>query len=222
VSAPAWDGCLNVRDLGGLPTVDGAGTRMGAVVRGDSPDRLTPAGWAQLHDYGIRTIVDLRNDNELGAGERRRDATTVHLPLDGIDEDAGFWEEWGGGPQFGTPLYYRPHLDRFPQRSARVIAAIAQAPPGGVLFHCVGGRDRTGQIAMLLLALVGVPPEAIAADYERSGPAEPEVASFLEARGTSAAQLILATLADLDVEAHLRAAGLTGTDLSALRARILA
>jgi protein-tyrosine phosphatase len=221
VSRLAWEGCLNVRDLGGLPTVGGGVTRTGAIVRGDSPDRLTPGGWAALREYGIRTIVDLRDEDELGAVERRPDPAVVHLPLDGIDEDQAFWERWGSGPQFGTPLYYRPHLDRFPERSARVIAAIANAEPGGVLFHCVGGRDRTGQIAMLLLALVGVPPEAIAEDYARSGPADADVERFLTERGTSAAELIVATLGELDVEAHLRAAGLTGTELSALRSRLV-
>jgi protein-tyrosine phosphatase len=213
---------MNVRDLGGLPTDGGCVTRPCAVVRGDSPDRLTPAGWVALRDYGIRTIVDLRNEDECGGAEPRPGVSRVHLPLDGIEEDAEFWEVWGSGPRFGTPLYYRPHLDRFPERSARVIAAIATAEPGGVLVHCVGGRDRTGQISMLLLALVGVSPEAIAQDYARSGPADPDVERFLSTRGTSAVDLILETLAGLDVEAALRAAGLRDTDLSALRARLLA
>ncbi len=211
-----------MRDLGGLPAGDGRVTRAGAIVRGDSPDRLTTAGWAALREYGVRTIVDLRNEDELGAVERRTGAAVIHLPLDGSDEDPVFWERWGSGPQFGTPLYYRPHLERFPERSARVISAIANAQPGGVLIHCVGGRDRTGQIAMLLLSLVGATPETIAADYSLSGPADADVESFLTDRGTSAADLIVTTLAELDVEAHLRAAGLTGTDLSALRARLLA
>ncbi len=36
-----WDGCLNARDLGGLPTVSGRATRWRAVVRADNVDRLT-------------------------------------------------------------------------------------------------------------------------------------------------------------------------------------
>jgi protein-tyrosine phosphatase len=218
----AWDGCLNVRDLGGLPTRDGSTTRPGALVRGDCPDRLTPAGWDALREHGIRTIVDLRNDDELGASAPGSGVHRLHLPLDGVEEDPGFWDEWGNGPQFGTPLYYRPHLERFPERSARVIAAIANAEPGGVMVHCVGGRDRTGQIAMLVLALVGVAPEAIAADYDRSGPPQPEVEAFLRERGTTPADLLLTTLAELDAESCLRAAGLSDADLSALRARLLA
>src|SRR6185503_1418115 len=77
--------------------------------------------------------------------------------------------------------------DRFPERSARVLSAIASAPAGGVLVHCVGGRDRTGQITMLLLALAGVAPDVIAADYALSGPADEDVERFLAERGTSAA-----------------------------------
>jgi protein tyrosine/serine phosphatase len=110
-------------------------------------------------------------------------------------------------------------LERFPERSARVIGVIAHAPPGGVLIHCVGGRDRTGQIAMLVLALVGVPPEEIASDYCLSPGLEDE---FLAGRGTSSRELIVATLAQVDTEAAMRAGGLEDADLRALRARLLA
>jgi len=211
----AWEGCRNVRDLGGLPTVEGRETRWGAVVRGDSPELLTAAGWEALRAYGIRTIVDLRNDDE--RGEVPAGIDHLRVPLDGV-EDTEFWAEWGRGPQFGTPLYYRPHLDRFPERNARAIEAVARARPGGVLIHCVGGRDRAGQVSMLLLALVGVTPEEIAADYCLSG--ENEGDAFLAGRGTSASEVILATLAELDVEAYLRAAGVGDADLAALRDRL--
>jgi protein-tyrosine phosphatase len=83
-------------------------------------------------------------------------------------EHREFWDDWASGPQFATPLYYGPHLERFPQRSARVVSAVAAAGPRGVLVHCVGGRDRTGQIAMLLPALGGVAAEDIADDYTLS------------------------------------------------------
>jgi len=39
-----WDGCVNARDLGGLPTVDGGVTRTGALVRSETVDRLSPDG----------------------------------------------------------------------------------------------------------------------------------------------------------------------------------
>ena len=230
-----WEGCFNVRDLRGLRTADGRQTQWGRLVRADALDRLTAAGWNALSEHDVRTVIDLRNDDELGADVAPRPAsvTTVHLPLDG-SEDREFWDVWDSGPQFGTPLYYRPHLERLPERSATVISAVARAEPGAVAFHCGGGRDRTGQITMLVLALAGVSPEDIAADYalsigrlrkldtargkEGQGPSTER---FLAERGTSAGEVIIRTLADLDVEACLLDAGLTSDNVTALRRRLL-
>jgi protein-tyrosine phosphatase len=161
-----WGGCWNARDLGGLPTASGRATRWAAVVRADALDGLTTEGWAALWDHGVRTIIDLRNDDErtTDSAPRPDHITTIHLPLDATD-DREFWDVWDSGPQFGTPLYYRPHLERFPERTAAVLAAIANAMPGGVAFHCGGGRDRAGQITMVLLALLGVAPNDIAAEW---------------------------------------------------------
>jgi protein-tyrosine phosphatase len=183
----------------------------------------------------VRTVVDLRNDDErrADAAPRPPALTTLRLPLDGA-EDRAFWAAWDSGPQFGTPLYYGPHLDRFPERSAAVLSAVARAGPGGVAVHCASGRDRAGQIAMLLLALVGVEPEAIAADHAlsadrlraraaaRGEPDEgPVLAAFLAERGTTAAAIVLELLAGLDVAARLGAAGLTAADRAALRRRLV-
>lgn len=229
-----WHGCFNARDLGGIRTVDGRLTRRGALVRADTPEGLTASGWSALLAYGIRTIVDLRNDDERGAdlAARPPDIATVHLPLDGI-EHSEFWDLWAGGPQFATPLYYGPHIERFPERSGRVISAIANAEPGGVLFHCIGGRDRSGQIAMLLLALVGVAAEHIAADYALSAERlrarhahlgekdqGPAIDEFLAAQGTSTREAIVTTLSSLNLDAFRSAGGVT-EDLAALRARLL-
>lgn len=232
-----WQGCFNVRDLGGLRTVDGGVTRSGRIVRGDAFDGLTAAGWAALEAYGVRTVIDLRNDDELRADAARRPASvaTLQLALDGC-QDREFWDVWDRGPQFGTPLYYRPHLVRMPQRSVAVLAAIAAAAPGGVAFHCGSGRDRAGQIAMLLLALAGVTPEDIAADYDLSAERlsvraealdeedpEPVLAAYLAERNTTAGHVIRRTLEDLgDVQAVLGQAGLAESDAVALRRRLLA
>lgn len=229
-----WDGCYNVRDLGGLRTATGGQTRWRSVVRADAPDGLTAAGWAALAGYGIRTIIDLRNEDERkpDIAPRPADVSTVHLPLDGV-EDTEFWDYWGKGLQ-GTPLYYRPFLDRFPHRVGQVIAAIAHAQPGGVLVHCAIGRDRTGLLTLLLLALAGVAPEDIATDHalstERLRPAfaamgtpdqGPVIEELLTRENTTAREAILSTLASLDVEAYLRSAGRNDDELAAVRARLL-
>lgn len=230
-----WEGCFNARDLGGLATAGGDQTRWGALVRADSLSALTANGWDSLVAHGIRTIVDLRNDDERSADATPRPTSleTIHLPLD-MTDDREFWGKWGSGPQFATPLYFGPHLQRFPERNAEVVAAIANAAPGGVAFHCVGGRDRSGQIAMALLALAGVSPQAIAADYalsdERLRPLyesrgeedqAPPLKAFLCQRGTTAEQVIVETLESVDIEGQLLEGGLPKTDLDILRKRML-
>ena len=71
-----WDGCLNVRDLGGLPTENGGSTRFGSVIRADSVGLLTPDGWQALLETGVTRIVDLRAQVEIDEdpprGPRRR------------------------------------------------------------------------------------------------------------------------------------------------------
>ena len=232
-----WPGVYNARDLGGLPAAGGrTRTRTGAIVRSDSLQALTADGWEALLAHGVRTVVDLRNPEERGpdAAPRPDTVTTLHVPLDGT-EDREFWDVWQNGPQFGTPLYYGPHLRRVPERSAAAVAAIASAPPGGVAFHCEGGRDRAGQVALLVLALAGVPAAEIAADYELSDQrlkarfaargAEddgPRLAAYLAEQGTTAGRVIEDLLASLDVEAALRAGGLADGDVVALRERLVA
>jgi protein-tyrosine phosphatase len=162
-----WDGCYNVRDLGGLPIASGGVTRSGAIIRSAAAFQLTEAGWAAAHAYGVRTVVDLMDPNEFtaDASPRPSDIVTVNVPLDDMT-DHEFWDPLVANGHWGTALYYPAFLDRFPDRVRAAVTAIADAGPGGVLVHCGRGQDRTGLISMVLLALVGVAADAIVEDYE--------------------------------------------------------
>ena len=212
-----WDGCRNVRDLGGLRTARGGEIRRGALVRADALERLTAGGWAALEAHGVRTVIDLRNDDEIGEDDASRpDAvTTIRMPLDGM-EDTEFWAAWVHRPEFGTPRYYGPWLERFPDRAARVLATIARAEPGGVAYHCVGGRDRTGLVTMLVLAALDVPPASVAEDYALSADrlGDPFIDAFYAERATTPAAVLGEVLAAVDAERYL-----DPDDLAALRAR---
>ena len=190
----------NARDLGGLRTRHGRSVRPGALARGGALSG-TPEPYV--------TVIDLRNDDEREPG-----ADSLHLPLDGI-EDRAFWDRWEFRPEFGTVYYYLPFLEHFPGRAARVVQAIVDAPPGGVVFHCQSGRDRTGLIAILVLAALDVLPEEIAADYARST-RTPDLDEVYAGRGTTPERAVLDLLAGLDLERHL-----AGVDVPALRARLL-
>jgi protein tyrosine/serine phosphatase len=218
-----WDGCNNVRDLGGMTASNGYQTRWGAFVRGDQPAKLTPEGWDALYEHGIRTIVSLRTH-----GFNEKDHPIVTPPYSDINvvsveiEDVTnkeFVEKWATSDLWGTPLYWTDALNLWAHRHAAALQAIAQAQPGGVLFHCIRGHDRTGIITMLLLALVGVSLEDITADYELS--VDPVRDRLLAEGNTNAYEVLQKTLEGIRVENYLLQGGLTQTDLNALLSRFL-
>ena len=161
-----WDGCVNVRDLGGLPLEDGGETQFGVVVRADSIRGLTERGWQALLAYGIGSAIDLRAANELAA-DPQVDAPipVAHVPLAPSNLD---WSSVRAG--------YLGLLERFRPRFARAVALLSRAEKP-VVVHCQGGRDRTGLVVALTLDLAGVHREAILADHVRS---EESWAPFLE------------------------------------------
>ena len=235
-----WDGAHNVRDLGGLPLTGGGLTRPGAFYRSASPRFVTADGWRQAHEDGVRTVVDLRRDEEVAADPApTADAAgaaglaVLRADLDG-PKDHPVWDLVDGGGLGGTPLYLRPFVDARPDRVAAVLTALARAPEGGVVFHCQVGRDRTGVVSLVLLALAGVEPDAIAEDYQQSGPAlaalfelvgrpdeQPHVEAVLAEHGTTARQVLLEALDGFDAEAYLLEAGVSEQDVATLRRRLV-
>jgi|WetSurSiteA1Bulk_404760.scaffolds.fasta_scaffold51062_2 protein-tyrosine phosphatase len=217
-----WEGCTNVRDLGGLNTFDGRRTLWKAIVRSDTPARLTEAGWSALYAYGIRTIISLRTygmtEDELNFSPRYPDLSTVQVEIEDIT-DTEFVQQYVASDFWGTPLYYKDALRRWPERHAAAISAVARARPGGVLFHCIRGNDRTGIIALLLLALVGVTPDDIIADYELSP--DPDRDEILAREHSSIRDAILSALAGLNIDNYLRMGGVSQDDLAAVRKRLL-
>jgi protein-tyrosine phosphatase len=232
-----WDGCFNVRDLGGIPTVDGRQIRWGAVVRSERPYRLTAAGWSALWTHGIRTVIDLQDDGarEADASPRPVGIDTVFVPLEqGLADTDAEYRRWGESGILGTPLYFRDFIDRWPERCAAPVAAVARARPGGVLIHCGHGRDRTGLIVLVLLALAGAAPDDIVADYEESdsclrpfcarlghGDESVIIKGILARESTTTRAAIGDMLASLDLDAALRKGGLSEADLDAVRARLV-
>jgi len=236
-----WEGCLNVRDLGGHGTADARTTRFGAVVRADSVRHLTDAGWQALVDYGVRRIVDLRRHDEL-----ERDppfdvpVDVVHVPLDDWyqDELQDAWRQ-EGDHDAGVYAAYVRMLELLAPNFARAIEAIADAPEGAVVVHCFAGKDRTGLTCAMLLRLAGVGIEDIAADYglsegnirpiidpwADSAPDEQERALRLRI-GSSPPQVMADVLAELErrhdgVRGYLLEAGTSPDAVDRAGARLL-
>ena len=200
--------------------------------RSECVDWVRPEGWDQLYALGVRTVVDLRQP-----GERARDTagrpdwlTTVPVDLDGLQDNPEFWAGYWENGLMGTPLYYLPHLTRLPERMGAVLTALANAPEGGVLFHCMAGRDRTGMTAMVLLAAADAEPEDIREDYfetarnadafaAASGRPNPEAASeeLCAEYGTSMDGAFRAVLDGFSLQRLFDDAGLPDTVRTSIR-----
>ncbi|HEU5363437.1 MAG TPA: tyrosine-protein phosphatase [Gaiellaceae bacterium] len=238
-----WEGCLNVRDLGGVALEGGGETRFGSLIRSDNVRRLTDAGWRSLAGHAVTRIVDLRWSEELAEDPPRDlDVEVVHVSLLGeldpdfqddvfdymaADDPAGYWA-----------TAYGRIVDRHAANFARALGAIADAGEGAVVFHCAGGKDRTGLVAALLLRLAGVSIDEIAHDYSLTAEARARGADawvqaapddrerarrlFMQNTPAEAMRRVLGRLEQEhgSVEGYLRAAGLDDERLERLRGRL--
>lgn len=162
-----WEGCLNLRDLGGLPTEDEGTTAWGAFVRGDTLCQLTESGRGALLGYGIRTVIDLRSSEEITAEPNPFAAlpdvvSYLHRPLNDPATETRLSRAAGAAERY----ILMTDAAAGAARLAAIFSSMARAPEGGVLFHCFAGRDRTGLVAALLLRLAGVGIGMIVQDYE--------------------------------------------------------
>ena len=155
------DNVRNVRDLGGLKTEDGRSVRYGILYRGAQLDgngtkALSGEGKAVMRDFlGITADVDLRgpaelnlkdedNSNDIKCSALGPDIAYVNVPIGGIDNI---------------------HKEK---RLGEAYKAVLELLRGGhtVYFHCVGGADRTGILAMMVELSVGVCSDEVLKDYE--------------------------------------------------------
>jgi len=221
-AALPWEGAVNARHLAG------------DIYRMGRSEWLTERGWDQVYQDGVRTVIDLRNP-----GERWRRPTD---PVVGEVAMARFAvvqapTEDPENPEYQTlfhpymnhPRLYADIVRLFPAQVAAVFKELAVAQ-GAVVLHCSAGRDRTGLIASLLLALLGQAGRAVGEDelaarginswhlvapvkhpYERYL-AEEELAEVVRERGRAVAEFV----GGLDVRAFLLANSVTGAEIDSV------
>lgn len=242
----ALDGVHNFRDLGGYPA-DGGTTRWGLVYRADGLHHLTPDGVDILRARGLAIVIDLRSVFELeNRGRFPVDQHAVefhHLPV--LDRA---WRP-GNVPEFETAheflmWAYRDMLVGGADKLAEALRIMAAAGDRPLVFHCTAGKDRTGLLAALLLSLLGVPPNFIAADYGKTAEAMADMmdawralndksdrpsstnfddqSHYFESPASVMAEL-LAELAQLhgSVANYVRTLGVDDEAIDALRARLI-
>ncbi len=186
------DGLVNLRDVGGIPTLDGGTIAPGRLLRSDNLQTLTDSDIDELLDLGLTDVIDLRSDFEVenegpgpltkvesihlhqhslfrewreGVGEDKPDTRPEVVP-----EEALPWVDLAPSVQVEHPVasHYLSYLSDRPDSVVAALREIANAE-GAALVHCAAGKDRTGTIVALALMLAGSDPAAVVADYAASG-----------------------------------------------------
>ncbi len=174
---------FNFRDLGGHSGAGGRSVHYGRVFRSDSLHRLTEAECAQLTALGVRTVLDLRRPKEIARDGRIRD--TAGLAYHNIHPVHREWNPARYDEVAGPARYLADrYLDMTEEGGAglgEALRLIADPDRGPVVFHCFAGKDRTGVLSALILSLLGVSDEDIAADYALSEAAQPMISAAIRA-----------------------------------------
>ncbi len=161
------EGAVNFRDLGGYRSADGRTIRWRSLFRADDLSRLTRPDRATVRTLGIATVIDLRSRAEV---ERERfpvDEIPVgfhHLPLVAT---LPTFDEYRSGPAWFAG-HYLDIARGSGLQIAQALGIVARPESCPVIVHCAAGKDRTGVLVAVLLALLGIPDETIAEDYALS------------------------------------------------------
>ncbi|HEY1202903.1 MAG TPA: tyrosine-protein phosphatase, partial [Niastella sp.] len=165
-------GALNFRDAGGYKTKDGKSVKINRVFRSADISKLTDADMQTMANKHIRTVIDFRGVKEAAAAPDKLLPATDYIQCPaGSDslpdakqiammvKQGGWLEKFygeGGLPYFGAR--YKPFFQKL----------LALPDTSALMYHCTGGRDRTGMATALFLYALNVPQQTIEADFVAS------------------------------------------------------
>lgn len=183
------EGLENFREL----TTPDAGIKPGVLYRSDQLDDLSEAAISKLNAIGIETIIDLRTPDELETHPNAHIPSVdfdVNLPIGSDPADiakimpieiaAQIRPMWFDGKfdeidkllaEHDVDLYqiridrYRDFATKFDPQMSRFLHLLTDANNFPLLFHCAGGKDRTGYMAAVTLLTLGYSEEDVLRDY---------------------------------------------------------
>lgn len=171
-------GAVNFRDIGGHETSDNRTVKRGLVYRSDHLSRLSDKDQQLLQHLRFKIVIDLRTVLEQqhspdllpSDGSIKRLSLPVQVndfdPAIVMDRLKAGDDAWLS-MDFFIELYIK-YLDDFGPVWGKVLKLAASHHNLPLVFHCTGGKDRTGICAALLLMALGVPEASILAEHDLS------------------------------------------------------
>ncbi len=160
-------GTMNTRELGGFPIGKFNHTAYKAFLRSDDLSKVTEEDIECLKDYGLKTVIDLRNTDEIKLSE------SLFPEMEGIKYfNVTLTENYDfvSSQSFFSLDMPQMYLEVAKNHAglSRLFNTMAENNEGIILFHCVAGKDRTGVVTCILLMLAGVSLLDIMADHQVS------------------------------------------------------
>jgi protein-tyrosine phosphatase len=156
-------GTYNVRDLGGYLVPGDRVTRWRTLLRADALDQLDGDAHAVLGALGVRTVIDLRSDEEVQRAPDQLSGlslSVLHRPLYAPRTPIAT------DPRRTLAEMYVSLIDERPQALVGAVRELAAPDALPAIVHCTAGKDRTGMVVALVLSAVGVDHDVIVEDFE--------------------------------------------------------
>jgi protein-tyrosine phosphatase len=164
-------GTVNFRDIGGYKTKDGKTVKWNKLYRSADVSHLTDTDLDTLRQRHIRNVVDFRGVKESEAAPDHLPSGTAYMLLPAGSDSLPNAQQMQAAIQrggawmldfYGNPQYLGPRYKAF------FSMLLTMPADEALMYHCTGGRDRTGMATALLLYVLGVPMETINADFTAS------------------------------------------------------
>ncbi|KFF75397.1 protein tyrosine phosphatase [Chryseobacterium sp. P1-3] len=164
----------NFRTVGNIKNTEGRALKEGMLYRSAHLHQLKKKSFDEFGKLGIAEIIDLRNSKEIFE-------KPDHLPNGITYKKYSAFEDRGDQLAQARKLvlkgkvkasdadkrmvdFYREYVTENPETIKTIIAEILEADHP-VLYHCTAGKDRTGIITALILAILKFDEETIYNEY---------------------------------------------------------
>lgn len=169
-------GIQNFRDLGGYKSTDtGKPIRWGMIYRSAQIDSIPPCSRHELRNMGVRTIIDLRSENELHNSPQmdNREFNIIHIPILTGNMEKILRDIRKGNIKTDTIYRLVERMNRelvtnYQKEFKEIFSVLLDRKNYPAVIHCTSGKGRTGVVSALILAALGVNDDVIMKDYRLS------------------------------------------------------
>lgn len=173
----------NFRDLGGYRTHDGRTVAWRRLFRSAALHKMNERDIVRLkQEISPRAVIDLRSPRD---PEKNSEAILLEeigaryhpIPFrpDSLSYVKDEWKAYSNATHMGAIYLNRISEKPFGKRLVDALEIIAEMDSYPLVFHCSAGKDRTGVLAAMVLAAIGIVDEDVVEDYTLSAPLMKEI-----------------------------------------------